>query len=141
MVPNSCRSGSKLENTNLRHSFPPLEFFKFFITDDFLTKMAEQTNFYPVQRGAPQSFKPVSDGVINLHVYLYINIHTDSGRRLETIFGCSLCKTSPLLNVMLCWRKYTIKSSGNFVRAKWQLCNYILFPLPNPSSLQICFKH
>ena len=39
--------------------------------------MAEQTYFYSVQRGAPQSFKPVSDGVINL--YLYINIHTYIG--------------------------------------------------------------
>ena len=35
--------------------------------------MAEQTNFYAVQRGAPR-FKPISDGVINLH--LDINIHT-----------------------------------------------------------------
>ena len=61
MVPNSLRTGPKLENTNL-HSSQPVEFFKFFITDDFVTKMAEQTNFYAVQRGAPQSFKPVSDG-------------------------------------------------------------------------------
>ena len=52
--------------------------------------MAEQTNFYAVQRGAPQSFKPVSDRVINL--YLYINIHTNSGRRPETNFGYFLCK-------------------------------------------------
>ena len=50
-------------------------------------------NFYAVQRGTPRSFKPVSDGVINL--YLYINIHTDSGARPKTIFGCSLCKTHP----------------------------------------------
>ena len=28
--------------------------------------MAEQTNFYAVQRGVPRSFKPVSDKVINL---------------------------------------------------------------------------
>ena len=48
-------------------------------------------NFYAVQRGKPRSFMAVSDGVINLH--LYINIHTDSGRSPETIFGCSLCKT------------------------------------------------
>ena len=45
--------------------------------------MAEQTNFYFVQRGASRSLKPVSDVIINL--YLYINIHTDSGRRPETI--------------------------------------------------------
>ena len=31
--------------------------------------MAEQTNFYAVQRGAPWSFRPVSDGVINWHLY------------------------------------------------------------------------
>ena len=31
--------------------------------------MAEQTNFYAVQRGAPWSFTPVSDGVINWYLY------------------------------------------------------------------------
>ena len=31
--------------------------------------MAEQTNFYAVQRGAPWSFRPVSDGVINWYLY------------------------------------------------------------------------
>ena len=31
--------------------------------------MAEQTNFYAVQRGTPRSFKPVSDGFINLYLY------------------------------------------------------------------------
>ena len=55
MVPNSSRTGPKLENTNLLHSPPPIELFKLFITDDFVTKMAEQTNFYAVQRGAPRS--------------------------------------------------------------------------------------
>ena len=59
MVPNSSRTGPKLENTNLLHSPPPVELFKLFIIDDFVTKMAEQTNFYAVQRGAPRSFKPV----------------------------------------------------------------------------------
>ena len=58
VVPNSSRTGPKLENTNLLHSSSAVEFFKLFITDDFVTKMAEQTNFYAVQRGAPQSFKP-----------------------------------------------------------------------------------
>ena len=62
--------------------------------------MAEHTNFYSVQRGLPQSFKPVSDGVI--YLYLYINIHTDIGRSQETIFGYSLSETHPLLNFMLC---------------------------------------
>ena len=84
VVPNSFKTSFKLENTNLLHSSPPVEFLKLFITDDFVTKMAEQTNFYAVQRCAPQSFKPVSDRVINL--YLYTNIHTDSGRRPETNF-------------------------------------------------------
>ena len=65
MVLNSSRTGPKLENTYLLHSSSSVEFFKLFITDDFVTKMAEQTNFYTVQRGAPLSFKPVSDGVIN----------------------------------------------------------------------------
>ena len=70
MVPNSSRTDPELENTNLLHSSSAVEFFKLFITDDFVTKMAEaeQTNFYAVQRGAPQSFKPVSDGVINLYL-------------------------------------------------------------------------
>ena len=53
-------------NTNLLQSSSPVEIFKLFITDDFVSKMTEQTNFYAVQRGLPQSFKPVSDGVINL---------------------------------------------------------------------------
>ena len=47
--------------------------------------MTEQTNFSAVQRGASRSLKPVSDGVINL--YLYINIYIHSGRLPETIFG------------------------------------------------------
>ena len=55
--------GPRIENTNVLHSSPPVKFFKLFITDDFVTKMAEQTNFYAVQRGVP--FKPVSHGVIN----------------------------------------------------------------------------
>ena len=84
MVPNSSRTGPKLENNNLLHSSPPIEFFKLFITDDFVSKMAEQTNFYAVQRGAPGSFKTDSHGTISL--YLYINIHTDCGRRPETLF-------------------------------------------------------
>ena len=54
--------------------------------------MAEQINFL-FQRGSSRSFKPVSDGVMNL--YLYINIHTDRGKRPETIFRCTLCKTHP----------------------------------------------
>ena len=62
MVPYSSRTGPKLENTSLLYSPPPVELFKLFITDDFVTKMA-------VQRGAPRSFKPVSDGVINLYLY------------------------------------------------------------------------
>ena len=64
VVPNSSRIGPKLENTNLLVllSTPPVEFFKLFITDLFITKMAEQTNFYAVQRGAPGSFKQLSDG-------------------------------------------------------------------------------
>ena len=53
MVPNSSRIGPKLDNTitciNLLHSSSAVEFFKLFITDDFVTKMAEQTNFYAVQ--------------------------------------------------------------------------------------------
>ena len=50
-------------------------------------------NFCAVQRGALGSFKPLSDGV--MYLYLYINIHTDSRRRPETNFGCSLCKNHP----------------------------------------------
>ena len=38
-VPNSSRTGLKFENTNqlVLHSSPPVEFFKLFITDDFVT--------------------------------------------------------------------------------------------------------
>ena len=73
MVPNSSRTGPKLENTSLLHSLPPIELFKLFITVDFVTKMAEQTNFHAVQRRAPRSFKPVSDGVINLYLYNFVS--------------------------------------------------------------------
>ena len=69
MVLNSLRTVPKLENTNLLHSSSAVEFFKLFITDYFVTQMAEQTNFYAVQRGAPRSFKPVSDEVINFYLY------------------------------------------------------------------------
>ena len=50
------KTGPKLENTNPLHSSPPVEIFKLFITDDFVTKMAEQTSFYAVQRGTLGSF-------------------------------------------------------------------------------------
>ena len=53
MISNSYKTGPKLENTNPLHSSSPVEFFKLFITDGFVAKMAEQTNFYAVQRGAP----------------------------------------------------------------------------------------
>ena len=49
MVPKSSRTGPKLENTSLLHSSPPVELFKLYLTDDFVTKMTEQTNFYAVQ--------------------------------------------------------------------------------------------
>ena len=75
--PELFQNQSQLENNNLLHSSSPVEFFKLFITDDFVPKMAEQTNFYAGQRGVPRSFKPVYDGITNL--YLYINIHIDSG--------------------------------------------------------------
>ena len=65
----------KLENTSLLHSPPPVELFKLFIADDFVTKMAEQANFHAVQRGARRSFKPVSDGVINLYLYNFGSIY------------------------------------------------------------------
>ena len=57
----------EIENTILLHSSPTLEFFKLFITYDFVSKMAEQTNFYAVQRGAPRSFKPWGHKFIPLH--------------------------------------------------------------------------
>ena len=62
-------------------------------------------NFYAVQKGTPRLFKPVSDGVI--YLYLYINIHTDSGRSPETIFGCSLCKSHPYNE--LCFAQFHAK--------------------------------
>ena len=77
VVPNSSRTGPKLENANLCSS-PSLEFFKLFITGDFVTKMAEQTNFYAVQRGAPGSFKPLSDGG-----HKFIPLHQNPHRQLE----------------------------------------------------------
>ena len=69
MAPYSSTTGPKLENTSLLYFSPPVELFKLFITDDFVTKMAKQTNFHAVQRGAPRTFKPVSDKVINLYLY------------------------------------------------------------------------
>ena len=67
--------------------------------------MAEQINFYAVQSGSPRSFKPISDGVMNL--YLYINNHTDSRKKPETIFGCTLCKTHPCNK--LCFAQFHAK--------------------------------
>ena len=86
MIPNYSRSLRILIYYTPPHH---LRFFQTFITDDFVTEMAEQTNFYAVQIGAAQSFKLASDGVINL--YLQINIHTDSGTRPETIFQACNC--------------------------------------------------
>ena len=113
----SFRTGFKLENTNLLHSSPPVEFLKLFITDDFVIKMAEQINFYAFQRCAPRSFKPVSDRVINL--YLYTNIHTDIGRRPETIFGCSICKTHPCSE--LCFAQFHAKIHNIYRKTKGSL--------------------
>ena len=82
--------------------------------------MAEQTNFYALQRDALQSFKPISDGVINL--YLYINIHTANGRRPETIFDCSLCKTHPC-NKLCLKKKFSpahLNVTERNVRNKWR---------------------
>ena len=49
LCPSTAGSSPKLDNTSLLHSPPPVELFKLFITDDFVTKMAEQTSFYAVQ--------------------------------------------------------------------------------------------
>ena len=59
--------------------------------------MAEQTNFYAVQRGATRSFKPVSDRVINL--YLYTNIHTDSGRGQRQLLDVPYVKLTLAVNL------------------------------------------
>ena len=84
MVLNSSRTGPKLENTNLLvlHSSSPVEFFKLFIT---------------VQRGAPGSFKPLSDGVINL--YLYIR-QWEKARDKFWMFYITLAINSVLLTSM-----------------------------------------
>ena len=66
--------------------------------------MAEQINFYAVLRAVPRSFKPVY-GITNL--YLYINIHRDSGWRSDTVFGCFLCKTHPCNG--LCFAQFHAK--------------------------------
>ena len=135
MVPNSFRTGLKLANTNLLHSSPPVEFLKLFITDDFVAKMAEQTNFYAVQRGAPWSFKPVSDRVINL--YLYTNIHTGSGRRPDTIFGCSLCKTDPCSE--LCFAQFHAKIHNIYRKIKRLIMRWILCLFDNLSDFANLF--
>ena len=85
-------------NTNLLvlHSSPPVELFKLFTTDDFVTKMAEQTNFYAVQRGSPRAFKPLSDGIINL--FHYTNIHTDSGEDQRQILDVPYVKITLAIN-------------------------------------------
>ena len=41
VILNSSRTGPKLENSNLLHSSPPVGFFKLFIIDHFVVKMAE----------------------------------------------------------------------------------------------------
>ncbi|KAK3793949.1 hypothetical protein RRG08_023044 [Elysia crispata] len=45
--------GPKLHNTYLEHSSPPIEFFMLFILDNFITRMAEQTNLYMLFKEEP----------------------------------------------------------------------------------------
>ena len=40
----TSRTGSKIENFDLDHSSEPIEFFKLFIPDTFITTLATQTN-------------------------------------------------------------------------------------------------
>ena len=116
MVPNSFRTGLKLENTNLLHSSPPVEFLKLFITDDFVTKMAEQTNFCAVHRGAPRSFKPVSDRVINLYLYTNITQTVGEGQRqfLDVPYvKLTLAVNSVLLSSMQKFITFIEKTKGS----------------------------
>ncbi|KAK3789328.1 hypothetical protein RRG08_001716 [Elysia crispata] len=65
-------TGPKIENFDLDHSSEPTEFFKLFIPDTFITTLATQTNLYATQQGAPASYKPVTEGELN--IFLYINL-------------------------------------------------------------------
>ena len=49
-----------------------------------------------------------------IHLYPHINIHTDSGRRPETIFGCSLCKTHPCNKLCFMQKFITFKKKCSF---------------------------
>ena len=60
--------------------------------------MAEQTNFYAVQRGVPRSFKPVY-GITNL--YLYINIHRDTGEGQRQFLDVSYIKLTLAMDSVL----------------------------------------
>ena len=94
MIPNSSRTSPKLENTSLLHFPPPVELFKLFKADDFVTKMAEQTNFYAVQRGAPRSFKPVSTSTSTQTVGEGQRQFLDVPYVNLTLFCSILCKNS-----------------------------------------------
>ena len=101
MVPNSSRVRPKLENTNLLvlRSSPPVEFFKLFITDHFITKVAEQTNFYAVQRDAPGSFTQLSEGS---YIYTFTSTSTQTvGESQGQILGVPYVKITLSMNSVL----------------------------------------
>ena len=90
--------------------------------------MAEQTNFYAVQRGAPGSFQPVSDRFINL--YLHTNIHTGQGQVLDV----PLCENHPCNE--LCFAHFRAKIQ-NIKKKKKQEKAHCLFE--KSRTLQIFF--
>ena len=75
--------------------------------------MAEQSNFYAVQRGVPRSFKPVSDRVINLPT----STQTAEGQRqfLNVPYvKLTLAVNSVLLNSMQKFKTFIEKTKGSF---------------------------
>ncbi|GFR82719.1 PiggyBac transposable element-derived protein 4-like [Elysia marginata] len=88
------RTGPKVENFDLEYSCDPIEFFKLFIPDTFITLLTQQTNLYAQQQKATASYTPVTEGEI--YVLLYINMMFGVHKLPSYLFYWS---SDPLLHV------------------------------------------
>ena len=66
------RTGPNLDLFDLDYTANPIDFFHLYILDSFMKLVADQTNLYATQVGAPASFKTVTPDDISK--YFYINM-------------------------------------------------------------------
>ena len=67
------RTGPNLDLFDLDYTANPIDFFHLYIPDSFMKLVADQTNLYATQVGAPASFKTVTPDDISK--YFYINTY------------------------------------------------------------------